>query len=541
MPPDSAEPLREQAPMLEDQNGTVDSPTRPLPSDFASLLGDLSLDRMGQPRWQVHDRTHLEFAVHYPLGNARGGGEQVFEWEAYFFLPQSLRIHVETYSRAQIQADLQSYIRLAAPAVPFTDLATVSMARLREGFSSGNEDRALRAARLFASEVRASGVFERSRIANAIADEKQSVRSLAYAQARRMATDARAVVTAFREAKTEFVEGRPRTVVETCGWIDEDISKAMETLLGRLGRDLFEGGAPTEIVEEVEQVAVDEARYRVAHLLDRPITGKVTKRQVEHLEYRRHMLKRFTSSALWLDAESYVPGRWVRQALYAGAASVAMAFAIVAALFYGFQANTERMWMWGFLAMGAYAVKDRIKAALQEASHDVMSRWYPDRRWRIRPRGDSAVLGEMDERSGMVTSEDIPAEIHRARYWNRKRLFSAIGVPETVLRHKKTIRVNPDVVRRVGPQFDALTEIFRLDIRRWLAHTDDPKREILFADPVSGGIRTAKAPRVYNIGVVYRLVRAGQPEPSWKRVRVVVSRKGIDRIEHVEPEPPDEE
>ena len=62
---------------------------------------------------------------------------------------------------------------------------------------------------------------------------------------------------------------------------------------------------------------------------------------------------------------------------------------------------------------------------------------------------------------------------------------------------------------RADERFTALTEIFRLDLRRWLAHTDDPKRKIVFADPESGSVECAIAPRVYNLGIVYRLRRAG--------------------------------
>ena len=39
------------------------------PSDFASLVGDLSAgDLPREPEWRIHDRTHLEFAVDYRVG-----------------------------------------------------------------------------------------------------------------------------------------------------------------------------------------------------------------------------------------------------------------------------------------------------------------------------------------------------------------------------------------------------------------------------------------------------------------------------------------
>ena len=83
------------------------------------------------------------------------------------------------------------------------------------------------------------------------------------------------------------------------------------------------------------------------------------------------------------------------------------------------------------------------------------------------------------------------------------------------------------------PRLSALTEIFRLNLGPWLAHTDDPKRDIVFADPVAGRVGSAQAPRVYNIAVVYRLRRVGDDDAPWHRLRVVVTRKGIRRIENI--------
>ena len=61
---------------------------------------------------------------------------------------------------------------------------------------------------------------------------------------------------------------------------------------------------------------------------------------------------------------------------------------------------------------------------------------------------------------------------------------------------------------------------------------DDPSHEIFFADPRDGALHAAKARRVYNVNVVYRL-RRGDGGAPWRRLRVVVSRKGIERIDKI--------
>jgi hypothetical protein len=96
-----------------------------------------------------------------------------------------------------------------------------------------------------------------------------------------------------------------------------------------------------------------------------------------------------------------------------------------------------------------------------------------------------------------------------------------------VLWHEKEVEVAPGT-----GEFPMLTEIFRLNVGHWLVHTDDPKRKVLFADPDDASIYSAVARRVYNLGVVYRL-RGENEETEWHRIRVVVSRKGILRIEPI--------
>ena len=53
-----------------------------------------------------------------------------------------------------------------------------------------------------------------------------------------------------------------------------------------------------------------------------------SERRIEHLEFRRHVLKRFTSSVLWLTLDVRERNRWIEHTFYA----VAAAQASVAAL-----------------------------------------------------------------------------------------------------------------------------------------------------------------------------------------------------------------
>ena len=186
--------------------------------------------------------------------------------------------------------------------------------------------------------------------------------------------------------------------------------------------------------------------------------------------------------------------------------------------------------MWLVVAVAAYAVKDRIKASMQEVFSGFLSKRLADHRWRIQSRAGDEV-GQMEERSGFATFDGLSEDVLAARRITREHPIEEEARPESVLWHKKTIVVGPEAV----PEgLGGLLEIFRVDLRRWLVNTDEAKNAVLFADPSRGAIDERKAPRVYNIAVVYRLTSGDDTEDArWLRARVVVTRKGIRRIEQI--------
>lgn len=346
------------------------------PSDWGSLVADLSRGREF-PTFRVHDRTHVEFAVDYRL--RPGHRSESFVWEAFFFAPESLRLHSRTYDKSDLYADLQSYVRFEVPEVEYGTLTDEPLARVRQACASGNAEAAMRELRLFACMVRAAGVETRDAIVEGLRGDEVA-RSRALALAARMIADTSRIGPRLRDVLACLVDADDplRTAAR---WVDEDVSRLCETLLGNLVQNLRRQGAPETLIAAAEQAAVAEARYR----LERGIGGVgrvgMKSRKVEELEFRRHVLKRFTSSVLWLDPQVRPASTWVLHLLYAIAASVAMGFAVVAALWSGNDWTSRGFVPWVVAVILAYAAKDRIKALLQTLFTDVVSRHFPDRRW----------------------------------------------------------------------------------------------------------------------------------------------------------------
>jgi len=324
-------------------------------------------------------------------------------------------------------------------------------------------------------------------------------------------------------------------------WIDEDLSLVLETFCATLGIALetkATGGASAkeagDIAEQLAACAVSEARHRRDRGYDSVGSGQGDARAAEHFEFRRHLLKRFTASVLWLSLEVRQAATWVVHALYGVAAAAAMAFALAASIgTSGAQASFVR---YALPLVVAYAVKDRLKALLQSVFAGWIARHFPDRKWSILDHERDRCVGKVHERAAFLPFRRVPADVLAQRCRTRVHPLEEQARPERVLWHQKTVAV--EAARHADPNgldFSMLTEIFRLNLHRWLQHTDDPNRKVVFADPEDALVYQVTTRRVYNINVVYRLrsTTARAASAPWHRIRVVVSRKGIERIDPV--------
>ncbi len=518
-------------------------------SDWASLFGDLA--RAPHPpnpggeavEWRIHDKTHLEFAIDYPLSN----DPQTLVWEAYFFVPESFRIHEATYSKKAIYEDLQSYVRYAVPDLPFEELARTGKGTWLDRLSqtlqravdapadSDAAHDATRDLRLWVCLVRACGLTAM----RAVEEHLKRDNDAGDFDVARIRRDALGFTVTCADVSRKFrsvVEAARKTnlaeeVVFVLDWCDEGSSLAIETLCAdlalRLEHDERVEAAHPDLAEHVAAAAVAEARHREQCGYGSVGRAGASERQIEHLEFRRHVLKRFTASALWLALEVREGAMWVVHVLYAIAAALAMSFAVFAAL----KSNrfSDNVFKYALLVVLAYAIKDRMKAVLQEVFNKWISSRFPDRLWTIRDHERKRDLGRVRERAGFIPFHRVPGGVLATRRLTREHSVEEVARPERVLWHTKAVELSPGV----GETFPMLTEIFRLNVDHWLTHTDDPKRRVLFADPGDESIYTAIARRVYNVSVVYRLRGNNDEKAPWHRIRVIVSRKGIVRIEPI--------
>jgi hypothetical protein len=181
----------------------------------------------------------------------------------------------------------------------------------------------------------------------------------------------------------------------------------------------------------------------------------------------------------------------------------------------------------------AYMGKDRIKATLQNRFNNFIDRRYPNRKWIVRHGPSGAQIAAAEEKYRFVEPSELPPEVAQFRRDLQSDSLGETLELDSILHHRKAMTVDSGVVGTIDPRFDAITEILRIDVARWLTHTDDPSRTVTLTDPESGELIKAALPRAYDVTILHRLAPAGV-NATWNGARVVLSRKGIRRVDQLD-------
>ena len=482
------------------------------------------------PNWERHDRTHLEIALRFQVPDDGLVVDQT--WEAFYFLPESFRLDAKTYSKRDLFADFRSYVRFTIPRIELGSVPEEAR-ELARRLTSRSSDEVVRELKLFASRVR-TAITEEAQVLTdeATGEDGESVSELlgAFVTISNRALAAIREVLGPQKLRTVSFEQADPEVAKTAAWVDEYLSRVLEAALVGLANAVEAGEGPEDVLRTATGAAVDEARYRRFHNEGPVSSSGGSIHDLEQIERRQHALKRFTSSVLWLDVQirdGYAVALHVFRALAAG---IAMAFAVVIAVLFGQPNMSSRLGVWAAVVVVAYMGKDRLKAILQTAFDSLVATRLPDRRWTVSMPGSSLVLAEVAERAAFVDRDAVPDDVDLMRKVAYRDRLQELAGPESILRHYKSVNFRTDAIRRTAPEFGSLTDVMRVDISRWLAHTDDAKRVVTLADPEAGELFESKLPRAYDVTVIYRLANTNAPDADWQVARIVVSRNGIRRV-----------
>jgi hypothetical protein len=250
--------------------------------------------------------------------------------------------------------------------------------------------------------------------------------------------------------------------------------------------------------------------------------------------YRSGLLKKYCSSALFVQVRREAARRKWQEIMYAMAAGLAMTWAT----FLSFWAQS-RFVKYSFplfmVMVVSYMFKDRIKETSRGMSVKFLERKLYDRRILIAdPAGGE--LGVCREKMEYVSPSSLPADAReiRRRDVDPTARIAEEELSETIFRYKKEIVLNArKLAGRTGG--GGLTDIIRFQIARLLRDMDEPDQEIEYIDLQTRAHEPIRAVKTYHVDVVFRFHTRPDAPPQTTLTRLILDRNGIKRIERIEP------
>ncbi|WP_319477998.1 hypothetical protein [Marispirochaeta aestuarii] len=487
-------------------------------TDFGSLV-------------RAHGKTQLEIKNRYPLPTEKT--RVSYSIDAFMFTPAQLGINDERFSVDQFFSDVKSHTRFSISYVPLARLVdpgcSISpLTRIRNYLDTAtfsadmSEHRVLyelrTLANLFSAEMKAT-----YRLLSDIASAGISQHLVKKTE--KFLDEASVFLQQFREFHSRFMEPSINSRIRTAmRWSDESISLSAEKMLFYLHR-VFDGHKIQSVIENMMKA---ENQHRREMKYPSVLKNK-NDSEIERILYRESILKKWAQTVLYMSSEETGTNRKIGHILAGVAAAAAMTFAIVATFF------AERLFAsysipWAMIIVVSYMLKDRIKEILRGILLRIMPRFISDRTEKLVDQILQKNVGKTKSMVRLVQLKETPHSVQAVRNAGANP-FQTILPPENIIHFRKDITIKSGKLMKEHSRIEAVTEIIRVKMDRFLEEMDDAKK--LLRTWKDGRLSAVKGKRVYHINLVLRLVSSEEDEEQVSRYRLVVNRQGIQRIEEV--------
>lgn len=491
-----------------------------------------------------HDRYQVELKLDYQLDR---GKETHYRISTYIFVPRSLGITEESYPKNELYRDIKNYIRIKTPQMNLRDLIDDDLSPLRAVqqiiqqpgwyLDDARNDRVVHALRLFGAMFKSSlrehlNLMERRM---KMASPGTSIHPLVGNLIDELIVESEKIGARYRMLYSEFNMPHVRKDVFLAHLlVDEYLSLLIEegaTELFKVVSQHYDEKNQLQYCQRLNDIVDRETAHRISRGY-----GSVLKIDDENETYafRASVIKKYVSGVLHLTIDAKREGKGTEQVLLALAAGISMLFATAVAFY--FQSVYGSFTFPAFVALiVGYMFKDRIKQLGQTLFAGKLHANLFDRRIYVKTLDGKYRLATLREKITFMKESEISPEVRSARQKDPFADLDNDQQGETIICHTKDIVLNADLFHRAFaglPKTNGLNDIIRYDIYRYLRKMDDPvENQLLLRE---GELKVVQSQKVYHINVVSHYSSAGfRNEKIYRRMRLVLNRLGIKRIEHI--------
>ncbi len=499
-------------------------------------------------RLNRHDRTQLELKLNY--GIRPNEKQQRYRVSLFMFVPRVLALTKQTYQKDRFYQDSITFIRMTTPQVPLHDLSKKNaiapwadpVQQAIGQFADGNQGDpapAIRGIKLLACVLKSAVRDAKSQLLQQLEEHLRSpaatgTKAVCATLISDYGEDIRTALRRLRKVgEKSSKDGVPISVRECWRAADEYTSLLCEEALTDVIVLVSKHAQSHDLevaISELRSIAIDEYHHRRdSGFFSYAVEGE----RNEYLPHRWRVLKRYVSSALYLHVSREQAGMLITDIIGMLAAALAMLFATVAML----MATT----LWGAsLSMAfigamvvSYVIKDRIKELGKRHLGQRVRGLLPDHLLSIQTRDENQTLGSCKETFFVAKIKDIDSAIVDFRYCDLASHDAIEGRPETVICYEKEVVLSSSALAENLAGATGLTDVVRLNVSPMLARMDDTWETYRYIHPRTRMVNKTRCARVYHINIVLKLI-AANGEQSLARVRVVMNKKGIVRVENID-------
>jgi hypothetical protein len=493
-------------------------------------------------RVRRHDQFQFEVKLGYDLH--RHLSRERYRVDTYFFIPENLDINEATYSKYQFYRDLLLYIRFRTPDFTLSTLTDAGSDRsplngvshrleaARQTPSVENVQMLDYEMRLLACVLKNSLRRQAQDIASLLVDANGAPALKDVPQTEALLTEfqvhIKRVSSRFRSLKPGFLDPRlTSSVASTFAFTDEYISLLVEERSHEILRMIQHRSPPS--LSRAAEALIALIKEEVAYRRDAGYPSLVDEgHENETLVFRLSVLKKFMGSVLHLTVRKREEDRGLEQILLAMGAGFAMLFATAVAFYYQKVYGTLSIGFF-FMLVVSYMLKDRMKALSQARLQNWLSKNVYDQSTSIFDPLTGKKMGVCREAVGFVPEKRVDPVALQLRNRDHITEIENTWRAEKVIHYTKDITLFPNRFLKFHKRKSGITDIIRLNLRSFLLKMDEPIKPLYALK--NDRSETIPGARVYHVNVILRFT--SKRETRYERIRLVLNRDGIKRIEPV--------
>jgi hypothetical protein len=522
-------------------------------------------------RIEVHDKSQFEVKFDYnflhSLSKNEIGKDKKYSIETYFFIPKNIGISAINYSKSQFYNDLHAYIRFKTPEMTFNELNDENnihspLRILKNNLEKLKENNSEEICYISINEAKLFGCLINGYLKQCTTQVRKLINQATYfknisnshgflkvleREIKNFINDALSILYKYRNLRVNYQEPELMindNVITNLKLVDEYNTYRLENSFAVIYNEIetlssLKNIDCKPILDFLTQVAFEESQYRIQQGF---ICFKnSTSVNYEYYAYRFGAIKKHIFQVLYLDIRHIKNEKKYRNYMAMAGAAIAALFYLPAQALLTINSNISLPVI--FMVVVAYMFKDRVKEVSRELLLDkILDKFYkffPDNDLFIQDytQDDKKnIIGRCKEYMRFLNKDDLEDNILKLRSQGHV-VDTDEERSEEVIYYNKDVYLNSQKIINAHHRRTNIKDIIRFNINEFLDKLDNATGKINFFDIEKNIFSSLKAPKVYHMNIIFKYTIGDKNtnNHSYQRIRVVLDKNGIVRLEEVIP------